>query len=311
MPYITVYTKATGSGDAASWYKSRKVYTFSGTPATNTKYLGFANLGATSPNSYNNNLLNLVADNTLSRGDYANTEDILTIVITSSSLASTCEFVANKLGVITGSDTQEFLFMPPSSVADLSGYATTNALSTEVSRAQDAEATLTSSVTALSNTISQIATPDLSGYATTAALTTLETQVAMSTSDISALEIKLNDKAPFNAPSFTGTATAEGFRIPNGSSSQFLMADGSVSTSTGGGATVNEAADEFTAATSQSSFTLTQTPAATSRVKMYINGIRISNGAYGVNGTTVTYFPDYNGAYVITDNDRIQFDYSY
>ena len=155
-------------------------------------------------------------------------------------------------------------------------------------------------------------TLNISKYdATTDALAQLENQVGQFSSNIGTLEIKLNDKAPFNAPSFTGTATAEGFRIPNGSSSQFLMADGSVSTSTGGGATVNEAADEFTAATSQSSFTLTQTPAATSRVKMYINGIRISNGAYGVNGTTVTYFPDYNGAYVITANDRIQFDYSY
>lgn len=170
MPYITVYTKATGSGDAASWYKSRRSYTFSGTPATNTKYLGFANLGATSPNSYNNNLLDLLADNILSRGDYANTEDILTIVINSSSVASTCEFVANKLGVITGSGTQEFLFMPPSSVADLSGYATTNALSTEVARAQAAETTLTSSVNDLSNNVIQ-------NYATNTSVTDLANEV--------------------------------------------------------------------------------------------------------------------------------------
>jgi hypothetical protein len=79
----------------------------------------------------------------------------------------------------------------------------------------------------------------------------------------------------------------------------------------GGGASVNEAADEFTASSSQSSFTLTQTPATTSKVKMYINGIRISNAAYGVSGTTLTYNPASNGNYTITANDRIQFDYSY
>ena len=53
MPFIIVYTKPTGLGDAASWYKSRRFYTFSGSPTANTKYLGFANLGAASPNTYN------------------------------------------------------------------------------------------------------------------------------------------------------------------------------------------------------------------------------------------------------------------
>ena len=111
----------------------------------------------------------------------------------------------------------------------------------------------------------------------------------------------------------SGSVTASGFKTPSGTSSQYLMADGSVSssTSTGGGASVNEAADEITASSSQSSFTLTQTPAATSKVKMYINGIRISNAAYSVSGTNLTYDPAYNGNYSISDSDRIQFDYSY
>jgi hypothetical protein len=110
-----------------------------------------------------------------------------------------------------------------------------------------------------------------------------------------------------------GNVNANGYKIPGGSSSQYLMADGSVSSSnsTGGGASVNEAADEITASSSQSSFTLTQTPAATSKVKMYINGIRISNAAYSVSGTTLTYDSAYNGNYSISDSDRIQFDYSY
>lgn len=156
MPFITVYTKADASSpNAASWYKSKRSYLFSATPAANTKYLGFVNLGANSPNSYNNNLLNLAVENFLSRGDYAQTEDILMISINTNSVASACEFVANKLGVISGSGTQEFLFMPPSSIANLSSYATTLALNTETSRAQAAETTLTSSVNDLSNNVIQ------------------------------------------------------------------------------------------------------------------------------------------------------------
>lgn len=51
---------------------------------------------------------------------------------------------------------------------------------------------------------------DLSSYATTAALGQLETQVAQSTSDISALGSSLNEKAPIASPSFTGTVTVGG-----------------------------------------------------------------------------------------------------
>ena len=60
----------------------------------------------------------------------------------------------------------------------------------------------------------------------------------------------------------------------------------------------------------QTSFTLTQTRIL-SKVKMYINGIRISNTAYSISGTTLTYNPTKNGAYTISVGDRIQFDFSY
>ena len=60
----------------------------------------------------------------------------------------------------------------------------------------------------------------------------------------------------------------------------------------------------------QTSFTLTQTRIL-SKVKMYINGIRISNTAYSISGTTLTYNPTMNGAYTISVGDRIQFDFSY
>jgi hypothetical protein len=93
-----------------------------------------------------------------------------------------------------------------------------------------------------------------------------------------------------------------------GTSSEYLMADGSVST---GASPVREVADEFTATASQSGFTLTQPPSANSKVKMYVNGIRISNTAYSTTGTTLTYVPANNGGYNLSLNDRIQFDYYY
>ena len=86
------------------------------------------------------------------------------------------------------------------------------------------------------------------------------------------------------------------------------MADGSVST---GAAAVREVADEFSATASLTSFTLTQPPSINSKVKMYVNGIRISNTAYSVSGTTLTYVPANNGGYALLAGDRIQFDYYY
>ncbi len=106
----------------------------------------------------------------------------------------------------------------------------------------------------------------------------------------------------------SGSLTAAGYKIPSGTSSQFLMADGTISTGT---AEVREMADEFNATISQTEFTLNQAPSANSKVKMYVNGIRISNTAYSISGTILTYIPGNNGSYALSVNDRIQFDYFY
>ena len=114
--------------------------------------------------------------------------------------------------------------------------------------------------------------------------------------------------APIVEINASGAVTANGFMKSGGTASQFLMADGSVST---GAVAVREVADEFTAILDQTSFTLTQTPSENSMVKMYVNGIRISNSAYSWDGATLTYTPASNGGYSITAGDRIQFDFYY
>jgi hypothetical protein len=72
-----------------------------------------------------------------------------------------------------------------------------------------------------------------------------------------------------------------------------------------------EVTDEYTATASQTAFTLTQTPSSMSKLKMFVNGIRISKNAFTQSGTTLTYVPANNGAYALTAGDRIQVDYYY
>jgi hypothetical protein len=74
---------------------------------------------------------------------------------------------------------------------------------------------------------------------------------------------------------------------------------------------IREVADEFLATANQTTFTLTQAPSTNSKVKMYINGIRISNSAYPIAGNTLTYDSAENGMYTLLESDRIQFDYFY
>ena len=114
----------------------------------------------------------------------------------------------------------------------------------------------------------------------------------------------------FSSPITAGVVTYP--NTHNSTAGQVLITDASGVASWGNAAaSVREVADEFSATSNQTSFTLTQTPSANSKVKMYINGIRISNTAYSWSGTTLTYTSSNNGDYDITVSDRIQFDYFY
>ncbi|HQS24238.1 MAG TPA: hypothetical protein PLC18_12470, partial [Sediminibacterium sp.] len=111
----------------------------------------------------------------------------------------------------------------------------------------------------------------------------------------------------------SGTITAGAVTYPNvdGNNGDLLATNGSGVVSFIAPTLVREVADEFSATANQTSFTLTQTKAANSKVKMFINGVRISNTAYSVVGTTLTYIPANNGNTNLSLNDRIQFDYYY
>ena len=110
------------------------------------------------------------------------------------------------------------------------------------------------------------------------------------------------------AKTFSAALTANSFVKTGGTSTQFLMANGTVSSGT---PLLTDADDEITAIAGQTIFTLTQTPSTLTKVKMYINGIRISKTAYSVSGTTLTYVPANNEGYPISVSDRVQFEYAY
>ena len=133
--------------------------------------------------------------------------------------------------------------------------------------------------------------------------------------------------------SLTGTLTLGGTAFPStsGATGQVLSltSSGVASWTT----TIRDGFDETTATGStgnlvavtagQTNFTLTQTPNLTTKLKMYVNGILISQNAYSykttsafsTNATVPTPYLAYvtanNGSYVIALGDRIQFVYSY
>jgi hypothetical protein len=69
------------------------------------------------------------------------------------------------------------------------------------------------------------------------------------------------------------------------------------------------ATDEFVAGAGQTSFTLTRIPS--SKVSMFVNGIRIPNAAYSFVGSALTFDANNNGSHSLVAGDRVQFDYSY
>ena len=103
----------------------------------------------------------------------------------------------------------------------------------------------------------------------------------------------------------TGVGTITGIVKGNGTSAVTAAVNGTDYS------LVREVSDEFAATASQTVFTLTQTKSVNSKVKMFINGVRISNNAYTLVGTSLTYVPASNASYSLTLSDRIQFDYYY
>jgi len=115
-PFLTVYTVPTGSGDyAPGFFHSSMTYVINTTPVVNTSYTMFMNVSGTcpTPSSYASNIQTMIQSPVSNpKGTYAPTETILAIVIgtNSASAVNSVEFIAQKLGVMTATGTQELLY---------------------------------------------------------------------------------------------------------------------------------------------------------------------------------------------------------
>jgi len=74
---------------------------------------------------------------------------------------------------------------------------------------------------------------------------------------------------------------------------------------------LRETLNTYLATASQISFTLTQTPSANGKIKMFRNGVKIRSSAYTLSGTTLSYIPSNNGNTSLDVNDLIELYYFY
>jgi hypothetical protein len=117
-PFITIYTKPTGSGDYRPWYHSKRTYIFnqSWIPVANTQYTGFLNNGVLlNPPVYASTLVPLVVSTVapFPTGNYADSEQILFFSFGSNSASAinSVEFILSSVNIVRSSGTQSFQFM--------------------------------------------------------------------------------------------------------------------------------------------------------------------------------------------------------
>jgi len=117
-PFLTVYTKPTGSGDYRPWYHSKRTYVFnqSFTPVANTQYTGFLNnAGLANPPVYGSTVIPLVVSTVapFPTGPYSDNEQILFFSFGSNSASpvNSVEFILSSVNIVRSSGTQSFQFM--------------------------------------------------------------------------------------------------------------------------------------------------------------------------------------------------------
>lgn len=156
-PFFGIYTMPTGSGDAASWYKSRRSFVIAGTPVVGTKYLVYY---GQDPKVYPELPRLTMTDSGNLAGSFASTERIMTIALSSDSAASIngCQFVAESVGVYSPTIKRNInLRIRQSTVSDLNDEITARSsadntlltgLNNEIASRVAADTTLQNSITA-------------------------------------------------------------------------------------------------------------------------------------------------------------------
>jgi hypothetical protein len=117
-PFVSVYTKPTGSGDYKPWYHSKRTFIFdqSVTPVANTTYTAYLNNSLpSSPPHYNSTLVPLIVSTVapFPTGDYLPNEQILFFSFgsNSASAVNSVEFILSSFNIVQSTGTQSFQFM--------------------------------------------------------------------------------------------------------------------------------------------------------------------------------------------------------
>jgi hypothetical protein len=119
IPYISVYTKPTGSGDYKPWYHSKRSFVVNSSfvPTINTPYTAYykTNNNLDTPPHYGNTLVPLEISTVAPypTGDYANSEEILFFAFSTNSTTPTneTEFILSSVNNTQPTGTQAFQFM--------------------------------------------------------------------------------------------------------------------------------------------------------------------------------------------------------
>ena len=133
LPFFTIYTKPTGSGDIIPGFAhSSATYIANFTPTAATPFCSFMNISGTQPDPfpYGHQLgamiLSPVAPNP--RGDYLPTEEVLAISIGTNSTSPVNEvnFIMSKVGICLAQGNQELILNPQNIINPWVSTATSN-----------------------------------------------------------------------------------------------------------------------------------------------------------------------------------------
>ncbi len=266
---------------------------------------------------FSNKSINVTTDGA-SDTKYPSVKSVKIYVDASASTASTA--LATEITNRTNADLLKANIASPTFTGTVSGIDKTMVGLGNVDDTSDADKPISSVTQTALDLKANLASPTFTGTVSGITATMVGLANVNNTSDANkpistATQTALDLKANLASPTFTGTPTlpigAVAVTQTAGNNSTAIATTAYVDNQVATATTVREVADEFSATASQTSFTLTQTPSANSKVKMYVNGVRISNSAYSVSGTTLTYIPANNGSNTLSVSDRIQFDYFY
>ena len=117
-PFITIYTKPTGTNDyAPGFYHSSNTFVPTFTPIAGTPYCSFMNISGTQQNPFPyGHVLGAMAQSTVNnpRGEYLPTEQVLAVTVGTNSLSplNQVNFIMSKVGICLAQGNQELILNP-------------------------------------------------------------------------------------------------------------------------------------------------------------------------------------------------------